>query len=331
MKIEFFLSDKGGSPLVDGLRRGLKQSGHEVVEPASGGCDLRMVFNQSWHTLDYCYPAFPDDSVPLVFVDSSEYGYFKRLPGVVGRFWNAFSEGSIRHDTKNRYEQLRLMGWLEGRSFPYFIREFSKHFVFPGGYHPIDYPLHLHSECHDVPNLEEYLRRELDLFVSWGASHPWRLQITEALRACHTRCEILVLEENGTPRMPQAEFFQRTRSAKCSVSFDGYGSSSFRLHEVLVRCLLLAGPLSIERYAPLVDGIHCVEYAVESDGETFLGTNVCAKLKLALADPEGSFKMHEAGYQHCMAHYTEKATAHYVLDVCAKHDWSKATPLDIPA
>jgi hypothetical protein len=235
----------------------------------------------------------------------------------------------MSHDTKNREQQQRLLNYLSGRSFPYFLREHSVFIDFPPEYHPIDYPLYHYSVCHEIPKRDEYLRRRLDLFCSWGASHPWRLQITKALRGCHTRCDIRVLEENGTPRMPQKEFFEKTRSAKCSVSFDGYGSGSFRMTEVLVRCLLLQGPLSIRRHAPLIDGVHCVEYGVEHDGETFLSTNVCQKLSESLTDPERSYRIYEAGWHHCMGNYTERATAEYVLRVVEKHDWSKPTRLMI--
>jgi hypothetical protein len=222
-----------------------------------------------------------------------------------------------------------LQSFLEGKSFPYFLREFSKYVIYPIGYHPIDYPLYHYSECPVLPNREEYLSRQLDLFCSWGASHPWRLNLTGAMRSCPIKSEILVLEENGTPRMPQKEYFERTRAARTSVSFDGYGSSSFRLTEVLVRCLLLVGPLAIVRHAPLVNGVHCVEYSIETDGETFLNTDICTRLRAALDDPEGSYRMHEAGYHHCMAHYTERATAQYVLDTIEKHDWSTPTNLKI--
>jgi hypothetical protein len=111
------------------------------------------------------------------------------------------------------------------------------------------------------------------------------------------------------------------------VSFDGYGSGSFRMTEVLVRTLLLQGPLSIHRYQPLIDGVHCIEYGVANDGELFLHTDVCAKLSEALKDPERSYRIYEQGYRHCMAHYTEKATAEYVLRTIEKHDWSKPTAL----
>lgn len=328
MRIGFFLSTKGGSPLQVGLERGMAQLGHHV-EPFRQGSsyDLVLIFNQCAHTTGYAYPDFPSAVSRIAFIDSAEYGYFKRLPGIISSYWNTFADGSMNHDTKNKHEQTRLFNYLNGMSFPYFIREFSKHIQFPIGYHPIDYPLYHYSACHQLPNREEYLRRNLDLFVRWGGSHPWRMNITEELRNCHTKCEIDVLQDNVVHRMPQEEFFRRTRSAKCSVSFDGYGSGSFRVTEVLVRCLLLQGPLSIHTRMPLLDGIHCVHYDVENIGEDFISTNVCAKLKESLSDPERSYQIYKAGYDHCMTHYTEKAAAEYVLSTVEKHDWSKPAVL----
>lgn len=330
MRIALLISNKGGSPLIGGLQRGLVHLGHSAHEYKHGqSYDLILVCNQCAHTTDYAYPEFPEKAERIAFIDSAEYGYFRRLPGVIRDYANAFSGGSLGHDTKNLEQQQRLFGFLSGRSFPYFLREHSVYIDFPPEYHPIDYPLYHLSVCPTAPNREEYLRRQLDLFVSWGASHPWRLHITAALRGCHVKSDIRVLEENGTPRMPQMEFFERTRSAKCSVSFDGYGSGSFRMTEVLVRTLLLQGPLSIRRHAPLIDGTHCIEYAVKNDGETFISTNVCEKLKEALADPERSYRIFEAGWHHCMGNYSERATAEYVLKTIEQHDWSKPTTLSL--
>lgn len=330
MRIAFFLSTLGGSPLQAGLERGMVQLGHHVEDYHPGKqYDLILIFNQTAHNPNYEYPKLPTSRTPFAFIDSAEYGYFKRLPGVAQNYANAFSTGSLCHDNKNMNEQMVLCTYLANKSFPYFIREYSKHVSFPPEYHPIDYPIYHYSVCNRAPNREEYLKRKLDLFCRWGASHPWRMQITQALRDCHTRCEIDVLQDGSVERMPQKEFFERTFAAKCSVSFDGYGSGSFRMTEVLVRCLLLQGPLSIHRYKPLLDGVHCVEYGVEADGENFISTDVCSKLRHALSDPELSFRMYESGYHHCMQFYTERATAKYVLDVVEKHNWSKPTKLEI--
>lgn len=325
MRIGFLLSTKGGSPLEAGLRRGMAEMGHQVLDyKPFVGYDLILIFNQCAHVTDYEYPMFPENS-RIAFIDCAEYGYFKRLPDVIGQYAHAFTQGSMSHDTKNATEQNKLRDYLNGRSYPYFLREFSKHVEYPSSFHPIDYPLYCHSVCSLMPNREDYLSRGLDLFCSWGASHPWRMNLTKIMRQCDIRSEILVLEENGTPRMPQKQYFEKTRAAKTSVSFDGYGSSSFRLTEVLVRCLLLVGPLAIVRHAPLIDGVHCIEYSIENDGEQFLSSNICQKIHEALSDPERSYRIYEAGYHHCMQHYTERAAAEYVLKTIDNHDWTQPT------
>src|SRR5262249_13346030 len=117
----------------------------------------------------------------------------------------------------------------------------------------------------------------------------------------------------------------RTEAARCSVSFDGYGSGSFRITEVLCRTLLLQGPLSIRTRAPLVDGETCIMYDVQSDGEEYLGTNLIEKMQSVVDEPERAYRIYENAYNHCMTYLTEKATAQYVLDVVEKHDYSKPT------
>lgn len=330
MRIGIFISSQGGSPLFDGLWRGFKELGHQVEHYGFGQhYDLLIFFNQCAHTTGYSYPRFPeDDAGPVVFIDSAEYGYFRRLPSVAYNYANAFSEGSLNHDTKNRGEQERLRQYLEGRSFPYFLREHLKCIIFPPSYHPIDYPLYYGSHCH-LSHREQYMERSRDLFMCWGGSHPWRLPITEALRQCPVKSEIIVVGEGLAPRMPQGEYFNKTSNSKCSVSFDGYGSSSFRLTEVLVRCLLLKGPLSIRRHADLTHYVNCWNYDIVTNGEAFVSTNVCEQLQHALSDLERSFQIYQAGYHHCMEHYTEKATAEYVLSVVDKHNWSIPTPLSL--
>jgi hypothetical protein len=330
VKIAFFLSSLGGSPLQSGLCRGLQSLGHTVedYEPFRG-YDIIVVWNQTAHNPGYAYPPFPAEHTPIVFIDSAEYGWMRRMPETVGQYANAFAPGSVAHDTKNRYQQERLREFLEGRSFPYMIREYSKHLTWPSAYHPIDYPLYYLSEEPRRPDREEFLKRPLDLFMSWCFTHPYREHITAALRECPVQSEIHAYDWQTTFRYDQSDYFSRQRTARCGLSFDGYGSSSFRLTEVLVRSCLLVGPLSINRHAPLIDGETCIEYGVEADGDTFTGTNVCEVMKQAAEDPERAYRIYEAGYDHCYAHYTERATAQYVLDVVGRHDWGKVTPLHV--
>lgn len=311
--------------MIVGLQRGIKALGHILCDYKPGHVyDLVLIFNQVSHTQQYEYAPFPETG-QFALIDCAEYGYFKRLPQHANDFWHSFTVDAMTHDTKNTAEQLKLRTFLNGRSYPYFLREFHKAIDYPAGFYPIDYPLYMYSECPIKPNREEYLSRKNDLFVSWGASHPWRVPLTHLLRTCPVRSTVLLLEENGTPRMPQRDYFERQREAKVGVSYDGYGSSSFRLTEVLVRSTLLVGPLWIRRHAPLIDGVHCVEYAVSNMGEEFTGSNICEKLQEIIADPERGYEIYERGYHHCYENYTETATAQYVLDVVAKHDWQTAT------
>lgn len=331
MRIGFMLSSLGGSPLQAGLHRGFTELGHAVHyvdRPGLGWeCDLLVVFNQSAHDTRYVYPEFPEKHAPICFIDNAEFGYFTRLPDRVFRYANTFAPGSMQHDTKNPTEQLRLMTWLSGKSFPYFLREFSNLVSYPTCYHPIDYPLYEASVTKLRPSRAHYLSRPLDLFCSWGASHPWRRNITEALRAHKCESIVRVLEDGKVERIRQPEYFRQTENAKCSVSFDGYGSGSFRMTEVLVRTVLLQGPLSIRTRAALVDGETCVAYNVVSDGETFISTNVGEKLAWILANPDQAYQIYERGYHHCLTHLTETATARYVLEMVEKHDWNQRTPL----
>lgn len=318
----------GGSPLQGGLARGLCALGHHVEEYRPGvGYDLVLVHNIVTHTRDYSYPPFPDGNTPIAFIDAAEFGWKTRLPENVWAWANSFTPSAMGHDTKNTHEQWRLKTWLEGRSFPYFLREMHKAVDYPAGYHPIDYPLYWLSSYDGTPNREEYLSRQLELFCWWGHSHPWRQHIEEALRGAHRKAEIgnRWSDENK----PQAHYFDRMRAAKCTVSFDGYGSSSFRLQEGLCRTVVLAGPLTIQMRRPLVDGETAFFYDVESNGEEFVNTNVADRLRYLLENPEHAFQVYQRGFEHVHAYWTEKAVAAYVLEVVEQHDWSRPTALEV--
>lgn len=339
MRFAFLLSNYGGSPLEGGLSRGLVSLGHEVVSFHTGkerNYDALVIFNQTAHSPGHVYPEFPTYEIPVAFVDSAEYGWMRRWPHTVTPYANAFTEGSMNHDGRNPPEQARLRDFLQGRSFPYFLREFSNYISYPENYHPIDYPLYHLSHCSDRPDRGDYLRRLIPFWVCWGASHPFRWVITRALRESGVTItthdgtfgvEVLVIEENGQPRIDQSTYFNWMVRSRASVTYDGYGTGSFRLTEVLMRTCLLLGPLSTRAPFPLVDGQTCVAYDLEVKGEECLGTNIVEKLRWIVEHPEDSFRIYEAGYDHCLTKLTERATAQYFLDTLARHDWSKETSL----
>lgn len=302
--------------------------GHHVEAYRPGiGYDLVLVHGQVAHRTDYVYPPFPVGNTPIAFVDFAEFGWQTRLPGNFQHYANCFTLAAMGHDTKNTGEQDRLRRCLAGRSFPYFLREMHRGIEYPASYHPIDYPLYHLSSDTTRPDREEYLRRSLELFCWWGHSHPWRANIEQALRDAHRTAEIGNRWSDAD--MPQSAYFERMRAAKCTVSFDGYGSGSFRMTEALCRTLLLQGPLSIVTRAPLIDGVTCRMYDVQSAGEEFCGTNAADVLREALEDAEGSYRIYEAGFDHVHTHLTERATAQYVLDVVSRHDWAVPTDLDL--
>lgn len=319
MHVGFVLSNLGGSPLQVGLERGLIELGHKVTY-GTQECDVRLVFNQCAHDTGYVYPEFPDDRTPIAFIDTAEYG--PRSYGKHADYWNAFAAASMVHDTKSCAEQHRLKRWLEGRSFPYFVREFYRDVEFPPAYHPIDYPLPQTSQCARRPNRDEYLSRTVPVACLWGESNQGRVPISAALRTI-PGADVYVIERDG-PRLPQREYFRRIEAARCSVNFDGYGSSSFRLPEVLVRTVLLRGPLRIRMREPLIGGETCVDFAVFH--ETLPNDLLHWQWRI-MDNPEWAFSVYERGYDHCMTHYTEKATAQYVIDTIERHDWSKPTCL----
>ncbi len=330
MRFSFLLSTQGGSPLQVGLERGLAALGHTVDyfrDGQSKDFDVLIVFNQTAHRSDYIYPTFPDYEVPTAFVDAAEYGYYCYLPKRARAYANAFATSSMVHDLKSPREQPRLKNFLVGRSFPYFLMGYSKYVKYPENYYPLSYPLYLHSACHDRPNLENYLARPMPLFMAWGDNHPWRVGVTEALRAHPCKKEIILGRYDQW--LEQPIYFGRLSGCRVSVASDGYGPFSFRTTEVLARTCLLMGPEHVVSSAPLLDLVHCVRFDIKHDGEEFVSTDAAEKLQCVLEDPEWAFRLYEAGYDHLMTKMTETATAQYFLDVLHAHDWSKPTPLEV--
>lgn len=332
MRFCFLMSQQGGSPLQVSLWRGLLGLGHQVSTFHNGrprDFDVLVILNQSSHTQHYAYPDFPPYTTPVVFIDNAEYGYFTRLPHLFNKFSNTFTPAAMQHDTKNYHEQTRLKNYLQDKSFPYFLREMHTGRVYPSSYYSIDYPLTSTSVCYTPPNKDTYLKRRLDLYISWGASHPWRWHITRALRDVACRSYIKVIEEDGHPRLGHHEYLPGMESALASVSYDGYGSSSFRMTEVLVRCALLQGPIKHVMRYPLKDGVTCVGFDMNHSAGEFVSTNVGVKLKEILGSPEAAFEVYRSGYDHCMTYLTETRLASDFVDTIYMHDWGKTTPLDL--
>lgn len=299
MRVGILISTRGGSP----LQYSLCHYGWELYRPGQV-YDLVLVFNQTAHTRDYRYPdSLPDG--PIAFVDTAEYGTTMRP-------WHGLTPEAMAHDTKNAAEQARLRSMLEGRSFPYFLRETWIDRGYSEAFHPIDYPLHPGAEPTRAPDRDEYLARSVPVACIWGHSNACRPPITEALRSV-PGADVFVVDQDG-PRLPFDVYARRLEAARCTVSADGYGSGSFRVTESLVRTMLVRRPPLIRQHAPLVHGQTCIDFWNDPVG----ALNV---------DAERAFEIYARGYDHCLTHYTPAATAARILAVCEAHDWSKPTCL----
>ncbi len=319
MQIGFYTSGvHGGSPLHYSLQRGFRNLGHSQEDwRPNKHYDITIIFNQSSHTTHYQYINLDKISGKIAFIDNSEYGYKYLHDGQ--EYYNTFAEGSMRHDTKNYNEQLKMKQFLDNKSFPYFIREYNKLVSYPNNYHPIDYPLHDHPRKH--PNKEEYLSRPFEIFLCWGVNNSIRGDVAKILREKTdlSRSFIYVYTEPGNSRMPQHEYFNKMDQSKIGISADGYGSGGFREIETLARTVLLKQQNNMVLRNPLIPDVHYIEFTLD---------NLTEKINSCLVDPEKLFEIYRNGHDHCMNYYTAVGTARYVLDVLENHNWNKPTLLN---
>lgn len=331
MNIGFLSHPLGGSPLLLSLRRAFQGLGHNVVDfPRNRKVDLVLVFNFASHQ-EFEYEDFPVVECPMAFIDSAEYGWWTHEKKYARWLYNAFAPAALMGGripgapevvlSSKGKQQFKLKKWLEGKSFPYFLREMYKDWNYPSCYHPIDYPLWVDSHCQKEPQLEEYLKRPLDFYVAWGNSHPYRAKLNELL-AAQPRSQVY----SAPPRIDQKFIFQQTEAAKSSISYHGYGHGSFRVMENSVRTLLFKCRTCIQEREPFVNGETCLEYDVWGSFEE-MGTDLGEKLDIVRKEPERAFGIYKAGREHCLKHLTEEATARYVLGEIEKHDFTQPTPL----
>jgi len=313
------------------LWRGFHQIGVEAERYlAYKKYDYVLLFNQTAHGQEYCYGTLDVlEDYRFAFIDCAEYGWFNRMrPNWQEEYYSAFAPGSLRNHTKNMTEQVFLLLFLQGKSFPYFLREFLVGFPYPPTYYPIDYPITVEPDM-TPPDREQYLARPVDLFLSWGISHPFRANLTEEVRQAGVRTDINIIQDPHGGRLPYDEYVGRMARAKATVSYDGYGISAFRESEALCRTLLFRGGVPTIQRCPLYSGVNCVEYKVidADNGSRFMSSDIGPLVRSYLQDPERCYEMYHRGYGHGMDYYTEAATARYILRTLANHDWNTPTPL----
>jgi hypothetical protein len=126
--------------------------------------------------------------------------------------------------------------------------------------------------------------------------------------------ELLTLREAGytidiaDATLPFEEYLARCARARLVWSPEGFGWQTFRIYEAAIcgAAPLVSRP-SIERYRPLIDGIHAVYYDVEP-GE------LARTARAALGDRDRLCAIGRAARDHVKEFHTAAAIARYVVD-----------------
>ena len=123
----------------------------------------------------------------------------------------------------------------------------------------------------------------------------------EALRAAGIRVTIV------PDRLSQESFYDHCRRSWLVWSPEGHGWDCFRHYEVPMNgSVPLINQPRIERYAPLLDGVHCVYYDVEPGGLT-------RAVESALADRRKLLEMAKVAQAHVATHHAIGALCEYVI------------------
>lgn len=335
----------GAGVLFQSLARGFEQIGHPLVlfNP-NQVYDYVIVFNNAAHRADYDFNGIDKITQRVAFVDGSEYGWWTHHNYYRKLFSNSFAPGSMK---VKPFEQRKLQLFLKGKSFPFFLREFYKGNKYPKSYHPIDFPLiTVGTNVPGMASFEDYVNRPYDVYIGWGESHPSRKCLAELVDKLP--CKTLI---NSGNKIERSLYFENIKNAKISISYDGYGSTTFREKEILCRTLLLRNKMAVHLSQPLTDGFNFVEFRVKERlinwqmsahtcnpeyaqdvmdktieyADSDIGDIIMSLLK----DIDKMYEIYRQGYHHCTENYTEKATAQYVFDTIQDHDWKEPTPIII--
>jgi hypothetical protein len=126
--------------------------------------------------------------------------------------------------------------------------------------------------------------------------------------------ELMALRERGyrieiaEGRLPPEEFYRRCAEAWIVWSPEGLGWDCFRHYEALgCGSVPVINQPTIERYRPLIGGVHALYYDLEPG--CLIGT-----IEAALADKDRLRAIARAGKAHVLAHHTLAALGNYVVE-----------------
>ena len=144
------------------------------------------------------------------------------------------------------------------------------------------------------------------------------LRQLEVLRARGYRVEIQV------EPVPYAEFIEKMHAAWLVWSPEGSGWDCYRHYEVPVAgSVPLINHPTIHRYAPLLGGVHCIQYGVEGD-------DLCRQVEAALQDKARLRQMADAAHAHVLEHHTYAALGGHLLSQLTKQATFPSNPSSLP-
>jgi len=130
--------------------------------------------------------------------------------------------------------------------------------------------------------------------------------------------ELLALRREGyaidvcDTALPLEEYLARCARAHLVWSPQGFGWQCFRTYEAAISgAAPLCSRAGVERYRPLIEGVHAIYYDVEP-GE------LTRTVKTVLADRERLRAIGAAACEHVRAHHTPAAIARHIVDSAAE-------------
>jgi len=108
--------------------------------------------------------------------------------------------------------------------------------------------------------------------------------------------------------LPRNDFHRRMSQAWLAWSPSGFGWDCYRTGEA-AQCLTVpvVNHPTIERYRPLLDGQHLIQYDIEGNG-------LARAIETALADKERLQQMALAAREHVKTHHTLRALASHIIE-----------------
>jgi len=152
--------------------------------------------------------------------------------------------------------------------------------------------------------------KERDLDICFLAGRTWdeRQRVADVLRDGNFDSYIaLSPDDRGSPVVLKrwCDYIGTMRDSKIAVSVRGFGMDTVRFWESPLCALMLTDLPPLHYVNPLVDGIHCVQFAGAQD--------CVVKARALLEDEERRRTIYEAGRKWVLEHHTNSARVQYLI------------------